>query len=188
MGLANVGWPHTAVQTLGDDLVVQDIVGVDMKVIFVGYNPGRASERSGHHFAGPGNYFWALLYDSGLTAQRLTADQDGLLPYWGIGITNVVSRMTLGSSDLTLDEMRRGGEALHRKLLEFLGKDIYRAYRGLSPSCQVSWGLQDLVTVPGTWDVVLPNPSRRSTLPYAHRLRYFRELAGLLQYGLVDGS
>ncbi len=171
--------------------MVQDIVAPEMRVIFVGYNPGRMSEKTGHHFAGPGNYFWALLYDAGLTAQRLGPEQDGMLPYWGLGITNVVSRMTPGSQDLDRAELLAGGEILHKNLTQwrprvaaFLGKDVYRAYRGLSRSQSVDWGLAPWTTVPGMWDVVLPNPSRRATMAYALRLRYFQELEGLLRYGL----
>ena len=171
--------------------MIRDILAPNLKVIFVGYNPGRASEALGHHFAGPGNYFWALIYDAGLTSHRLTPTEDGLLPYFGLGITNLVDRMTPGSADLDEVEMRVGGERLHRKLLEFrpratafLGKDLYRSYRALTKSQPVGWGLQEFCTVPAMWDVVLPNPSRRSTIAYDQRLRYFKELAGLLEYGL----
>lgn len=170
--------------------MVDDIIAAKLKVIFVGYNPGQASEQSGHHFAGPGNLFWALLFDSGLTPQRLTPEQDGWLLYWGLGITNLVSRMTRGSSDLDRREMLEGGEQLHAKLLTyrpeiaaFLGKDIYRSYRGLGTNAPIVWGLQSHVTVTGTRDFVAPNPSRRSTMAYADRLRYVSELHGLTRYG-----
>jgi 5-formyltetrahydrofolate cyclo-ligase/TDG/mug DNA glycosylase family protein len=42
--------------------------------------------------------------------------------------------------------------------------------------------------VDGMWDFVAPNPSRRSTIAYDLRLRYFRELKGLIRWGLRQDS
>ena len=44
---------------------------------------------TGHHFAGPSNRFWKLLWDSGLVAERITYTDDVRLTEWGYGITNL---------------------------------------------------------------------------------------------------
>jgi mismatch-specific thymine-DNA glycosylase len=171
--------------------MVPDLLAEGLDVVFVGYNPGRYSAARGHHFAGPGNYFWALLYDAGLTGRRLDWSEDGELPFWRIGVTNLVDRMTPGSGDLSATELSDGGRRLREKIARWrprvvclLGKDIYRAYAGEAAPPHVDWGLRPDMVVDGVLDYVAPNPSRRSTLPYGMRLRYFTELKGILEYGL----
>ncbi len=169
---------------------LDDITMPDLDVLFVGYNPGLKSEQTGHHFAGPGNLFWALLAESGLTGRRLTYHEDHELLYWRIGLVNLVDRATPGSADLSAEELVLGAEGLRRKVAEiapkivaFLGKDIFRSYRQWPKSRMVSWGIQPDGLNAGVWEAVLPNPSRRSTTPYDLRLRYFREVKGLAQWG-----
>lgn len=163
-----------------------DIVAPDLRILFVGINPGRASAAKGHNFAGPGNHFWRLLHDAGLTPRVYAPDEERHLLDHGLGITNVVSRATRGEADLTWDELVAGGEELRAKVKELrprivalLGKAVYRAYAGLSSSAKVEWGLQTAEIVPGVPTFVAPNPSARSTIPYAQRLAIFRELAEL---------
>ncbi|NMP22081.1 mismatch-specific DNA-glycosylase [Sulfobacillus sp. DSM 109850] len=161
-----------------------------LDVLFVGYNPGMRSEETGHHFAGPGNLFWALLADSGLTGQRLTFEQDRELLFWRIGIVNLVDRPTPGTADLDPIELLQGGlrcrarvDQLRPKVVAFLGKEIFRYYRQMSKSAPITWGIQPDGLVAGVWEAVLPNPSRRSTMAYELRLRYFREVKQLSEWG-----
>ena len=77
--------------------VLPDIVRKDLRLIFVGINPGRHSARAGHHYAGPGKHFWPMLFESGLVREPLTAQDDQrLLPEFGIGLLNIVGRSTPG--------------------------------------------------------------------------------------------
>ncbi len=162
--------------------MVRDILSAGLRVVFVGYNPGIYSERAQHHFAGPGNYFWDLLADSGLTPVRLLPADDACLLDYGLGITNIVDRVTPGSADLTRTDMDLGVQALQTKIREcrpqwvcYLGKDIYRVAKGLRSSAQVSWGQGAL----GSF--VAPNPSRRSTVAYGARLAQFAALSALVR-------
>ncbi|CAB1130223.1 G:T/U mismatch-specific uracil/thymine DNA-glycosylase [Candidatus Hydrogenisulfobacillus filiaventi] len=171
-------------ETMAAGGAVPDILGPGLAVLFVGYNPGRYSGAGGHHFAGPGNLFWALLYESGLTGQRLSPERDHELLLWHLGVTNLVARVTPGSADLTVAELAAGADRLRSLLrrwrpraVAFLGKDLYRAYAGWSASRPVEWGLQPVPAAPGVGAWVLPNPSRRSTVPYGLRLHLFRRLA-----------
>lgn len=167
-----------------------DIVMPGLDVLFVGYNPGMKSEETGHHFAGPGNLFWALLADSELTGHRLGYANDSDLLLWKLGLVNLVDRPTPGSADLTPDELRTGSVRLQGKVSRlvpkvtaFLGKDIFRSYRQWAKTVPCNWGIQRDGLVNGVWEAVLPNPSRRSTMPYELRLRYFREVKDLAQWG-----
>ncbi len=170
--------------------MVPDVLAEGVSLIFVGYNPGRASEAAGHHFAGPGNYFWPLLYEAGLTPRRLRPADDRDLLLYGIGITNVVDRSTPGTADLSVEELAAGAVRLRQKIQQLrprvlclLGKDVYRAYAQIPRHQPVAWGLAPMRTVPGVLEFVAPNPSRRATMPYGERLRWMRELAGLHRYG-----
>lgn len=160
-----------------------DILAPGLRVVFVGVNPGRRSAERGHHFAGPGNHFWRLLYDAGLTDRLLRPDQDGDLICYGYGLTNIVGRPSRSEAELEGDDFRRGAAELRSKLERFrpglvvlLGKQVYRAYAGLASGAGVAWGLQDTCMMPGLPALVAPNPSARSTVPYSERLLWFRAI------------
>lgn len=170
-----------------EELTVPEIIAEDLCILFVGINPGRKSAESGHNFAGPGNHFWRLLYESGLTPVHFAPKDERALLQHGLGITNIVTRASRSETDLTWDELLAGGETLRQRVetyrpnvLALLGKNVYRAFAGKRRSAKVEWGLQ-----PHTGDhtsvFVAPNPSARSTIPYQERLAHFCELKALAQ-------
>jgi mismatch-specific thymine-DNA glycosylase len=89
-----------------------DYLAPDLDIIFVGINPGRRSAATGHHYAGPGNHFWPLLYESGLVPEPMSYKQDWRAPEFGIGLTNLVARPSPSMDDLSLEEMREGAARL----------------------------------------------------------------------------
>lgn len=166
-----------------DKLTVPDIIRPDLKVLFVGLNPGRWTAARNHHFAGPGNHFWKLLYEAGFTPRLFAPEEDAKLLSLGFGITNIVARATRGEGDLTWEELQKGGESLRIKVAQFrpkvvalLGRQVYRAYAGLPRSAAFPWGLQPKETVPGVREFAAPNPSARSTIPFEEKLRLFRQI------------
>src|SRR3972149_389287 len=90
-----------------------------LSVVFVGINPGLESARRGHHYAGPGNHFWPLLYEAGFVPERLTWADDARLPGYGIGLTNLVERPSRGIADLSREEMEAGAARLRDKLRHY---------------------------------------------------------------------
>src|SRR6266436_1320629 len=87
-----------------------------VRVLFVGINPGMRSAAIGHHFAGPSNRFWKLLFESRLVPEPIGTEDDHRLPEWGFGITNLVPRATPGIDTLRLAEYVAGARALRRKV------------------------------------------------------------------------
>jgi len=149
-------------------------------VLFCGINPGLVSAARGHNFARAGNRFWPALHESGFTPRLMRPEEDGELPRYGIGITNVVDRASAGAHDLTPDELRAGAgrvaalvERWEPRVLAVLGIGAYRI-GWQRPRAAV--GLQpEAVGGRPVW--VLPNPSGRTAhyqLPELVRL--FREL------------
>ena len=78
--------------------LLRDCVRPPVRVLLVGINPGIRSAAIGHHFAGPSNRFWKLLFDAGLVPEPIGPEDDGRLPEWGLGITNLIPRCTRGST------------------------------------------------------------------------------------------
>jgi len=149
----------------------------------VGINPGQRSEAIGHHFAGYSNRFWRLLHESALVPGPMRAEDDGRLPEWGFGITNLVARMTPGIDTLRPDEYLSGAKVLRRKIRRFapaivaiVGVTVFRSLFGVRNSQPVTLGLQR-ARLEGSRVFVLPNPSgRNANFPYAEMLAAFRAL------------
>ena len=70
-------------------------LGPHPRILFVGINPGLRSGALGHHFAGPGNPFWRLLYAARLVPEPLGYADDARLVEWRLALTNIVPRATL---------------------------------------------------------------------------------------------
>src|SRR5579864_2768596 len=95
---------------------VADLVGPDLRVLFCGINPGTLSGELGLHFARPGNRFWKLLNAGGFTEHVLAPAEQHVLPALGVGITNLVARVTAAASELSPAELREGAEQLESKV------------------------------------------------------------------------
>src|SRR4051812_8105540 len=95
---------------------LKDRVRSDVRVLFVGINPGVRSAAINHHFAGYSNRFWSLLFDSGLVPERLRAEDDDRLAEWGFGVTNLIPRCTPGIDTLEPHEYVTGLRNLRRKV------------------------------------------------------------------------
>lgn len=101
---------------------IPDLVGDDLRLLFVGINPGLVSAATGLHFARAGNRFYPALRAAGiLEPDALTpAAAAPLLVRRGVGITNLVARASARADELGDDEVRAG----RARLEEFV--DIHR--------------------------------------------------------------
>ena len=168
-----------------------DRLGPDLRVLFVGINPGARSASVGHHYAGHSNRFWRLLHESRLVPEPLTWRDDERMLEWGYGLTNFVTRPTRGSAELTRADHAAGGqrlEALVRHwrpgLVALVGVTVYRT---LVPSARRG-GERVLGRRPeriGDAEVfVLPNPSgRNAAYTHAEMLAAFRALRRMITAG-----
>jgi mismatch-specific thymine-DNA glycosylase len=157
-----------------------DYLRPDLEVVFVGINPGERSARMGHYYAGRGNQFWPLLFESGLVPQPLTPQDDHRVLEFGLGLTDVVKRWSKSANELRASEFRRGISTLRNKLrrtpprvVAFNGKMAYEKVCG--GRVRLGWQ-RDLLE--GTRVFVLPSTSgRNGSLTRAGKLDYFLRLA-----------
>ncbi len=108
-----------------------------LRLVFVGYNPSLPAARCGHYYAGRQNFFYRLLYQSGLTPHLFAPEEDETLPNYGIGLTDLCSVPTAQAAQLPRGALRTGRRSLTEKLLEhrpemvcFNGLGVYRSYFG----------------------------------------------------------
>lgn len=100
------------------DVEVPDLVGDDVRLMFVGINPGLWTAATQTHFAHPGNRFYPALLLAGIIEQPVDAaaglseEQRDHLRARGIAITNLVRRATATAAELGAAELREGGERL----------------------------------------------------------------------------
>src|SRR5712692_9162872 len=102
-----------------------------MKLVIVGCNPGERSARLGHYYAGRGNVFWPLLYDSGVVPEPLEYKDDKRMIEFGIGLTDLVKRPTRGIEEIERQEFAEGRillalplEDLAQSLIVLTGKIV----------------------------------------------------------------
>jgi len=166
-------------------MTLPPILRPGLDVIFVGYNPSLPAWRSGHYYANPGNRFYRLLWESGLTPHLLTPAEDRSLPDYGIGAVDLLPTPSARADLVPAAAFRAAAprllsqlEALAPRAVCCNGVGVFRhLFRaapprlGRQPSRRV--GRSTLFVVPSTSGLV----NGRS----AERLAAFRELAAFVR-------
>lgn len=153
------------------DAQVPDLLphpGQDLRLLFVGINPGLWTAATQTHFAHPVNRFYPALLQAGIItrpidpAAGMSEEDREHLRSRGIGISNLAHRATARAAELSSDELRAGGEILaalvaqrRPRVVAVAGITAYRTAFGLP---KASLGRQPA----GLGDAelwVVPNPS-----------------------------
>ena len=167
-----------------------DLISHQVRLLFVGINPGLRSAAVQAHFAPRGNRFYSALFRAGITDHLIDAssgfaiaDQQYLLTR-GIGITNLVDRATARADELTVGELVTGAQKLGRLLQEFsprvvaiLGVTAYReAFNDPLAKLGKQSGAYQPYPAGELW--VVPNPSGRNAhAPLARLAAAYGEVA-----------
>lgn len=179
------------------DAEVDDLVGdpEQVRLVFVGINPGLWTAATGTHFAHPSNRFYPALRRAGIVTRDIPStgmdDEDRAhLTARGVAITNIVARATARASELTAVELRAGAEALVHRLeawrpavVAVAGVTAYRTAFGRSTA---SLGRQE-EGLAGAQLWVVPNPSglnaHETVTSLAAWYRQAAEAAGVIAPG-----
>ena len=165
-----------------------DLVGPDLRVLFCGINPGTLSGELGLHFARRGNRFWKLLCAGGFTESVLLPAEQHILPELGIGITNLVGRVTSAASELSASELRQGAVQLEAKVERLRPRCVavlgLQAYRTAFLRTGAVIGLQP-EPLAGAKLWLLPNPSG---LQAHYQLREMSEMYKALHESAFSAS
>jgi len=172
---------------------VPDLLGPDVRLLFVGINPGLWTAATQTHFCHPSNRFYPALRRAGLihldidTNVGLTDAQRAAFLARGMGITNLVPRATARASEIDGAELRRGGVRLLATLAT--SRPTVAAIAGVT-AYRLAFGRPGAVMgrqEPDVWGAqiwVIPNPSGLNAHETVESVaRWFAEVgraAGLL--------
>jgi double-stranded uracil-DNA glycosylase len=181
--------------------VLPDILRPGLSSVFVGTSVATASAERRHYYSGPGNKFWQLLWEAGLTGDRaLTPEEDGRLLGFGLGITDLVKGRAasndglLRSSDFDVGSFVERIETVQPRVVAFNGRTsarvVAKALHGLKKD--------EVLLGPAAWPVanvdvfVLPSSSGssgdpRHFAPRASKADWWCELGSRLRNGTDSG-
>jgi TDG/mug DNA glycosylase family protein len=139
-----------------------------LRVVFCGTAAGAVAARVGAPYAGPGNRFWWVLHEVGLTPRLLAPHEFRELPRHGIGLTDV-AKLTSGSdASLTradfdtaavVEKVARYGPATlafvgKRAAQEVLGTTVAYGPQGLKVGAADVWVVPSTSgAARGAWDI-----------------------------------
>jgi TDG/mug DNA glycosylase family protein len=166
--------------------MLPDYLEQNLAVVFVGTAAATASAARGHYYAGPGNKFWELLWEAGLTGDRiLSPEQDAWVLRYGIGLTDIVKTLAASSdsllkrSDYDVSGFLAKIEAWAPRVVAFNGKEAARLVSGHITREPVL-GRSD-ITLGSSRVFVLPsssgaNADRRNLAPKSSKAEWWRDL------------
>lgn len=140
--------------------ILPDVLQPDLNVVFCGTAAGHRSARVRGYYAGPGNYFWPILYKIGLTPYQFQPHEFRRVVEYGIGLTNI-ARYTYGSdsqltkADFDPHSLRQDIIRVSPKVLAFNGKKAAQVFFNQTI---IEYGLQP-ESVGETTVFVLPSTS-----------------------------
>ena len=163
----------------GEGLILPDVLGPGLRVVFCGTAAGKVSARIGAYYAGPGNAFWPTLHEVGLTPRRLEPAEFRQLARHGIGLTDMCkvrsgSDREIGTDGFDVERLIAALEANAPAWIAFTSKNAGRAALGRA----VEYGCQPERLGPSN-AFVLPSPSgaARGYWDVSH----WRELAAIVK-------
>jgi TDG/mug DNA glycosylase family protein len=158
-----MGWTRAELESFAGR-TIPDLVPDELRLLFVGINPGLVSAATGLHFARPGNRFYPALRRAGIIPDECltAADARPALLERGIGVTNIVARASARADDLDDAELLAGRERLESFVEEHRPRVVALAgitsYRVAFAEKRARPGRQER-TLAGAEVWVVPNPS-----------------------------
>ena len=151
--------------------LVPDLLAADLKLVFCGTAPSKASAAAKAYYAKPGNKFWPTLHTVGITPTRFAPQDYPALLALGVGLTDlckvhsgVDAELPKGAFDTAA--FARKLEKYRPKVVAFTSKNAAQNYFG--QAVDYGWRHQtqtptQIVDAASTRFFVLPSPSGLAT-------------------------
>ena len=81
--------------------VLEDLLRPNLKLVVCGSAVGKKSAEAGAYYAGPGNKFWRVLHEVGLTPRQLAPTEFANLLDHGIGLTDLAKLQSGNDVEIT---------------------------------------------------------------------------------------
>lgn len=166
--------------------MLPDVLRNNLKIVFCGTAAGDRSARLQMYYAGPGNKFWKVLHEVGLTPRVLAPSEYVDLPQYSLGLTDLVKDAS--GVDDSIDFTNEGTETLRDKIIRlqprvlcFNGKRAAQEFLSRS----VSYGVQPEQI--GTTRIFVA-PSTSGAANGFWNIEWWRELAKLVHRDGLSGS
>ena len=156
-----------------------ELLTTGLDLVVCGTAASSESARRGQYYAGPGNRFWSMLHETGLTPRRLDPSEFRLLLDYGIGLTDVVKDQDGMDSEI---EFKDSGTLLEERLAPYAPRYVcFNGKRAGREALGVKWieyGLRT-ETIGATRLFVAPSTSAAAKKWWDGRV--WKELAGLVR-------
>lgn len=156
--------PRGLARSVVSESKLPDVLGLGLGVVFCGTAAGTQSALRRAYYAGSGNRFWSILYETGLVATKLRPEEYGGVLAYGIGLTDVCKAHAgmdneLPSGAFDVAGLRAKIAEIQPRVIAFNGKKAARVALDLEPKVELSYGAQsESFTGVEVW--VLPSTSR----------------------------
>lgn len=152
-----------------------DLLAPGLRAVFAGVAV-QCRPRHPHYYGGPGNQFWRLLHESGLTPVRLAPEDDELLPSYGYGLTDLAREPD--RDEYLLDEFEEKIATCRPAVVAFTSKAAAACYARAAGTRLPSGYGEAPWCVRGVDAFVLPGPSGANNgMPVSVRTALWRDLA-----------
>jgi TDG/mug DNA glycosylase family protein len=141
-----------------------DLLGPDLRVVFVGTAAGKRSAARGEYYAGRANRFWRTLHEIGLTPRLFAPAEYRDLLALGMGLTDM-SKMGVGMdhqvSPHTFDRNRFEDtvRSFRPRAIAFTGKKAASVWLRIGGTRAIAYGRQPPTASDFPIVFVLPSPS-----------------------------
>jgi TDG/mug DNA glycosylase family protein len=160
--------------------ILPDVLQPDLTIVFCGTAAGKKSAEAGAYYANPGNKFWRILYETGLTPRQLAPVEFRTLPHYGLGLTDLAQHTFGNDTDLQSHDFNP--DYFREKMLHyaprFIAFNSKRATLEFYRRKTISYGLQPERL--GT-SAIFVLPSTSGLACRAWDAAYWYELAALVR-------
>ncbi len=155
--------------------MLPDVLQENLKVVFCGTAAGKKSAELKNYYAHPGNKFYRILHDTGLTPRLLTPSEFCILPQFGIGLTDLNQSESgmdhqLSHAAFNISAFQQKMERYQPRIVAFTSKKAASKYFGVDTG-KLQFGEQQQA-IKNTRIFILPSTSGAAQTSWDEKIWY----------------